>query len=64
MHPYFRSVLLAEILPVCLPATESDLDSLLDGYLNTDDDAPRGVINMAREKRKVYIALKANNRGS
>ncbi|MBT3275315.1 MAG: hypothetical protein HN368_19325, partial [Spirochaetales bacterium] len=58
MHVYFRSVFLAEIIPFCIPEREEDLDVLLDEYIASDSDAPLGVLAMAREKRRIFAALK------
>jgi aminopeptidase N len=63
MHAYFRSVILAEVVPTCPAGAESELASLLDGYLDAADDPPLGVLTMAREKRNVYIRLREANSG-
>ena len=62
MHIYFRSVILSEVIPVCEVSSESELSSFLDRYVEEDPEAPIGVINMAREKRRVYNRLMKRNR--
>ena len=61
MHTYFRSVVLAEVVPNCPPEAEPELTALLDGYLESADDPPLGVVTMAREKRNVRIRLREGN---
>ncbi len=52
-HPYLASVVVGAFIPVCEPDRESKLEALLDGC-NYAGSPLRGVISMAREKRKVF----------
>jgi hypothetical protein len=60
MHPYMRSVTIAEVIPVAQVEDEAELDNLLDRFMESAD-APVGVIGMAREKRRVFAAMRARN---
>jgi len=55
--PYLRSVAVADFSPMCEPGGESRLDTLIAGC-NFSDPSLQSVIAMAKEKRKVFQALK------
>jgi len=56
-HHYVRSIAVAEFVPVCEPEIEADLTALLEGCDFTDPSLNQ-VLSMARERRKVFSALK------
>lgn len=56
VHPYTSSVAVAEIIPVCEPEDEADLDALLDGCTFSDPSLVQSIA-AARELRTVYRSL-------